>query len=57
MINLHTKFEVSRHTRYEAMNGGKNVKKWGGLGRSKSTEGCGKFHRSIARIRFLIQLQ
>jgi len=32
MINLHTKFEVSRHTRYEAMNGGKNVKKWGSLG-------------------------
>jgi len=33
MINLHTKFEVSRHTRYEAMNGGKNVKNgvvWGG---------------------------
>jgi len=33
MVNLHTKFEVSRHTRYEAMNGGKNVKNgvvWGG---------------------------
>ena len=57
MINLHTKFEVSRHTRYEAMNGGKNVKNGGSLGRLKSTEGCGKCHRSIARIRFLIQLQ
>ena len=33
MINLNNKFEVSRHTRYEAMNGGKNVKNgvvWGG---------------------------
>ena len=31
MINLHTKFEVSRCTRYEAMNGGARCEKWGGL--------------------------
>ena len=32
MINLRTKFEVSRCTRYEAMNGGAKCRKWGGLG-------------------------
>jgi len=28
-----TKYEVSRFTRYEAMNGGAKCRKWGGLGR------------------------
>ena len=32
-----TKFEVSRFTRYEAMNGGAKCRKWGGLGHSKSS--------------------
>ena len=27
-----TKYEVSRFTRYEAMNGGAKCRKWGGLG-------------------------
>jgi len=30
VVNLKTKFEVSRCTRYEAMNGGAKCRKWGG---------------------------
>jgi len=33
MISQCTKYEVSRFTRYEAMNGGAKCRKWGGLGR------------------------
>jgi len=33
MMSQCTKFEVSRFTRYEAMNGGAKCRKWGGLGR------------------------
>jgi len=32
MISQCTKFEVSRFTRYDAMNGGAKCRKWGGLG-------------------------
>jgi len=32
MINQCTKFEVSRFTRYEAVNGSAKCRKWGGLG-------------------------
>ena len=32
MINQCTKFEVSRFTRYESMNGSAKCRKWGGLG-------------------------
>jgi len=32
MISHCTKFEVSRFTRCEAMNGGAKYRKWGGLG-------------------------
>jgi len=35
MVNKCTKFEVSRFTRYEAMNGGAKCTKWGGLGALK----------------------
>jgi len=35
MLNLHTKFEVSRCTRYKAMNGSAKCRKWGGLGTLK----------------------
>jgi len=31
MLSQFTKFEVSRFTRYEAMNGGAKCRKWGGL--------------------------
>ena len=32
MINQCTKFEVSRFTRYEAMNGSAKCRKWDGFG-------------------------
>ena len=32
MISQCTKYEVSRFSRYEAMNGGAKCRKWGGLG-------------------------
>ena len=32
MVSQCTKFEVSRFTRCEAMNGGAKYRKWGGLG-------------------------
>jgi len=35
MVNLCTKFEVSRFTRCEAMSGGAKCRKWGGLGALK----------------------
>ena len=31
MISQCTKYEVSRFTRYEAVNGGAKCRKWGGL--------------------------
>ena len=32
MVSQCTKFELSRFTRYEAMNGGAKCRKWGGFG-------------------------
>jgi len=32
MVSQCTKFELSRFTRYEAVNGGAKCRKWGGLG-------------------------
>ena len=32
MVSQWTKYEVSRFTRYEAMNGGAKCRKWGALG-------------------------
>ena len=32
MVSQCTKYEVSRFTRYEAVNGGAKCSKWGGLG-------------------------
>ena len=34
-ISQCTKFEISRFTRYEAVNGGAKCRKWGGLGALK----------------------
>ena len=56
MVNQCTKFEVSRFTSYEAMNGGAKSKKWGGLGWLGDTRGHGQCHHSIERIRLLIRL-
>jgi len=40
-VNLYTKFEVSRCTRYDAANGGAKCRKWGGLGWLGGTQGHG----------------
>jgi len=39
-----TKFEVSRFTRYKAMNGAAKCRKWSGLGRLGGTQGHGQCH-------------
>jgi len=39
MVSQCAKFEVSRFTRYEAINGGAKCRKWGGLGRLGGTQG------------------
>ena len=56
MVNQYTKIEVSRFTRYEAMNGGAKCRKWGGLGRLGGTQGHRQCHYSIERIRIPIRL-
>jgi len=35
IVSQCTKYKVSRFTRYEAVNGGANCRKWGGLGALK----------------------
>ena len=37
MLSQCTKYEVSRFTHYEAVNGGEKCRKWGGLGLLGST--------------------
>ena len=49
-----TKYEVSRFTRYKAMNGGAKCRKWGGLRWLEGTQG--QCHHSIERIRLPIRL-
>jgi len=39
MASQCTKFEVSRFTRYDAMNGGAKCRKWGSLGQLGGTQG------------------
>ena len=56
MISQCTKFEVSRFTRYEAMNGGAKCRKWGGLGQLGGTQGHGQCHHLIERIQLPIRL-
>ena len=41
MVIQCTKFEVSRFTHYEAMNGSAKCRKWGGLGWLRGTQGHG----------------
>jgi len=50
MVSQCSKFEVSRFTRYEAMNGGAKCRIWGGLGQLGGTQGHGQCHHSIERI-------
>ena len=54
MLNQCTKFEVSRFTHYEAMNGGAKCRKWSGLGRLGVTQGQPQCHHSIVLIRLVI---
>ena len=49
MVSQCTKYEVSRFTRYEAMNDGAKCRKWGGLGRLGGTRGHRQCHHSIER--------
>jgi len=51
MVSQCTKFEVSRFTRYDAMNGGAKCRKWGSLGQLGGTEGNRQCHHSIERVR------
>ena len=53
MVNQCTKFEVSRFTRCEAMNGGAKCTNWGSLGHLGVTQGHRQCHHSIERIDFL----
>jgi len=55
-VNQCTKFEVSRFTRCEAMNGGARYRKSGGLGWLGGTQGHGQCHHSIERMRLPIRL-
>jgi len=56
MVNQCNKFEVSRFSHYDAMNGGAKCRKWGGLGQLGVTQGHPQCHRSIERIRLPIRL-
>jgi len=56
MVSQCTKFDVSRFTRYEAMNGGAKCRKWGGLRRLGGTQGHRQCHCSIDRIQLPIRL-
>jgi len=53
MVSQCTKFEVSRFTRYDAMNGVAKCRKWGSLGQLGGTQGHRQCHHSIERIDFL----
>ena len=46
MVSQCTKFEVSRFTRYDAMNGGAKCRKWGSLGQLGGTQGHRRFDRA-----------
>ena len=54
MANQCTKFEVSRFTRCEAMNGGAKCTNWDSLGNLGVTQGHRQCHLSRERIRLPI---
>jgi len=56
VVSQCTKFEVSRFTRYDAMNGGEKCRKWGGLWWLGGTQGHRQCHHSIERVRLPIRL-
>ena len=47
-----TKYEVSRFTRYEAVNGGVKCRKWGGFGRLGGTQGQRQCHHLVPSSRY-----
>jgi len=51
MVSQCTKYEVSRFTHYEAVNGGAKCRKLRGLGWLGGTQGQRQCHHSIERIR------
>ena len=56
MVNQCTKYEVSRFTRYEAVDGGAKCRKWDGLWWLGGTQGQRQCHHSIERMRLPIRL-
>jgi len=56
MVNQCTKFEVSRFTRYGAMNGSAKCRKRDDLGWLGGTQGHRQCHHSIERIQLPIRL-
>jgi len=52
MVSQCTRFEVSRFTRYEAMNGHAKCTNWGSLGHLGVTLGHQQCHHSIERFLF-----
>jgi len=56
MVSQCTKYEFSRFTRYEAVNGGAKCRKWGGLRWLGGTQGQRQCRHSIERIRLPIRL-
>ena len=57
MLSQCTKFELSRLTRYEAMNGGAKCRKWDGFGAFRGTQGQRQCHHSIERMQHPIRLE
>jgi len=55
MIIQCIKFEVSKFTRYEAMNGGTKCRKWGDLEQLGGTQGHEQYHHSMKRINIIIE--
>jgi len=53
IVSQCTKFEVSRFTRHDAMNGGAKCRKLGNLGQLGGTQGHRQCYHSIERIDFL----
>ena len=56
VVSQCAKREVTRFTRYEAMNGGAKFRKRGGLGRLGGTQGHRQCHHSIGLERILLPI-
>jgi len=56
MINLFTKFEVSKFTHYDGAKGNAKCRNWGSLGRLGVTQSHRQHNNSIKHIDFLFDL-